>query len=75
MTVGMAVILAVLVWILTMLVDLPVVGEYFAQAKQYVTEYAEKTNYEDEYEEMIQLLREINGEISETKEADAQTQD
>ena len=75
MTVGMAVILAMLVWILTMLVDLPLVGEYFAQAKQYVTEYAEKTNYEDEYDEMIQLLREIRDEADEATETAAVPED
>lgn len=69
MTVGLTVILGVFVWVLTMLVDLPIVGEYFAQAKQYVTEYAENTNYQDEYTEMIDLLREINENTTETTDA------
>ena len=60
MTVGLTVVLGVLVWVLTMLVDLPVVGEYFAEAKQYITEYADDTNYTDEFAEMNQLLRDIN---------------
>jgi len=60
MTVGLAVVLGILVWVLTMLVDLPVVGEYFAEAKQYITEYADDTNYTDEFAEMNQLLRDIN---------------
>jgi hypothetical protein len=59
-TIGMTVILGIFIWILTMLVDLPVVGEYFANAKQYITEYADNTNYKDEYEEMNRLLQEIN---------------
>ena len=59
-TVGMTVVLGVFIWILTMLVDLPVVGEYFADAEQYITEYADSTNYEDEFAEMNQQLREIN---------------
>lgn len=75
MTAGMAVILAILVWVLTMLVGLPIVGEYFAQAKQLVTEYTEKTNYEDEFEEMIQILQEINDQADDTAEVDPQTQD
>jgi hypothetical protein len=60
MTVGLAVVLGILVWVLTKMVNLPLVGEYFADAKQYVTEYADNTNYKDEFTEMNQLLREIN---------------
>ncbi len=60
MTLGMTVILGIFIWVLTMLVDLPVVGEYFNQAKQYVTEYADNTNYKDEFQEMNQTLQEIN---------------
>jgi hypothetical protein len=59
-TVGMTVILGIIVWILTMLINLPIVGEYFGEAKDYVTEYADKTNYEDEFTEQIRLLKEIN---------------
>ena len=33
MTIGMTVILGIFIWVLTMLVDLPLVGEYFEQAK------------------------------------------
>ena len=60
MTVGLAVVLGILVWVLTKMVNLPVVGEYFVDAKQYITEYADNTNYTDEFVEMNQLLREIN---------------
>lgn len=59
-TLGMTVVLGLLIWVLTLLVRLPVVGEYFQDTKQYVTEYAENTNYTDEFEEMIQLMEEIN---------------
>ena len=70
MTIGMTVILGGIVWILAMLVDLPVVGEYFAEAKQYVTEYAENTNYKDEFVEMNESLKEINENIVEVIEPD-----
>ena len=59
-TLGMTVVLGALIWTLTLLVDLPLVGEYFVDAKQYVTEYAENTNYADDFAEMNQLLRDIN---------------
>ena len=60
LTVGMTVVLGVFVWVLTMLVSLPIVGEYFGEAEQFLTEYADNTNYTDEFGEMNQLLREIN---------------
>jgi hypothetical protein len=59
-TVGMTVVLGVAIWILTMLVNLPVLGEYFEKAEQFITEYADSTNYEDEFAEMNEYLREIN---------------
>lgn len=62
-TVGMTLVVGVFIWVLTMLVDLPVVGEYFAEAKQHINEYAENTNYTDEFSEMNQSLREINKNI------------
>lgn len=60
LTVGLTVVLGVFVWVLTMLVNLPIVGEYFGEAEQFLTEYADNTNYTDEFGEMNQLLREIN---------------
>lgn len=59
-TVGMTVVLGLVVWVLTMLINLPIVGEYFAEVKEYVTEYADKTNYEDEFAEQIRLLKELD---------------
>ena len=59
-TFGMTVILGVLVWVLTMLVDIPLVGQYFAEAKSYVTEYADNTNYKEDFAEMNRQLQELN---------------
>ena len=59
-TVGMTLVVGVFIWVLTMLVDLPLVGEYFQQAKQKVNEYTESTNYNEEFSEMNRLLSEIN---------------
>ena len=67
-TVGMTLILGVIAWVLTMLVDLPLVGEYFEDAKSYVTEYAENTNYKSDFEVMNQQLQEI---IENTSKEDA----
>ena len=59
-TVGMTFVLGIIVWILTMVVDLPQVGEYFEEAQQYITEYAENTNYKEDFDEMNQQLQELN---------------
>jgi hypothetical protein len=59
-TVGMTFVLGIVVWVLTMLVDLPLVGDYFAEAQNYITEYAENTNYKEDFAEMNQKLLEIN---------------
>jgi hypothetical protein len=48
-----------------MLVDLPLVGEYFEDAQSYLTEYAENTNYQSDFDEMNRLLTEINENIKE----------
>jgi hypothetical protein len=60
MTLGMTVVLGLLIWALAKLVALPVVGEYFADAQDYVKEYVEKTDYKGEFVEMNRLLQEIN---------------
>ena len=73
-TVGMTMVLAVLIWILTMLVDLPVIGEYFAEAKVYVTEYTENTNYKDEFTLMNQQLQEINENLKQASQTKTQPQ-
>jgi len=64
-TVGMTFVLGIIVWILTMLVDLPLVGEYFQDASQYVTDYAENTNYKEDFAEMNEQLQEINESLDE----------
>ena len=60
LTLGMSVVLGLFAWVLTMLVDLPLIGEYALQAKTYMNEYTESTNYSDEFADMSEQLREIN---------------
>ena len=59
-TIGMSVVLALFIWMMTMFVDLPVIGEYFEDAMGYVTDYAANTTYKDDFAEMNQQLEEIN---------------
>jgi len=60
LTIGMTVVLGLCIWILTRLVDLPVVGEYFGQVEKIITDYQESTNYTDELAQMNQLLKQIS---------------
>ncbi|MBE9548354.1 MAG: hypothetical protein IMF09_03020 [Proteobacteria bacterium] len=73
-TIGMTLVVGIFIWILTMLVDLPVVGEYFAHAKQAANEYAENTNYNDEFVEMNRILSEINENIKEPGKLQPETE-
>ena len=59
-TIGMTVVLGIFIWILTQLVSLPFVGEFFEKVEGQIHEYVEKTNYSDELQEMNRLLNEIS---------------
>jgi hypothetical protein len=58
-TIGMSLALGIFVWILTSLMNLPLIGEYFESAEIYIHKYAEDTNYTDEFAEMNGLLKEL----------------
>ena len=60
LTLGMSLVLGIFAWILTLLVDLPLIGEYAAKVENYMIEYRESTNYTDEFNEMNELLRHID---------------
>ncbi len=70
LTLGMSVVLAIMAWVLTLLVDLPVIGEYASQVEDYMNEYRESTNYTDEFYEMNELLRNIDENTSLPETAD-----
>lgn len=64
-TVGATLVLGISIWIVTKLVSLPFIGEYFERVETHIQEYADKTDYTDELEEMNQLLRQINDKLDE----------
>lgn len=74
-TVGMTFILGLLAWVLTMLVDLPLIGDYFTDAKQYVTEYAENTNYKADFAVMTEQLEQINENLEDESTPEPPTVD
>lgn len=59
LTLGMSIVLGIVAWVLALLVDLPVVGEYAKEVENYMTEFRDSTNYNDEFDEMNALLRSI----------------
>ena len=65
-TVGMSLVLGIVAWVLTLLVDLPLIGEYAAQVEAYMNEYRESTNYNDDFAEMNELLRHIEENTKES---------
>ena len=76
LTIGMSVILGLAAWVLTLMVRLPVVGEWAQAAEDYMVAYQESTNYSDEFREMNALLKQINantkgGKISPSTAEDA----
>ena len=60
---GMTVILALVVWIISRLVNVPLIGEYFKEAQNQITEYTESTNYKEGFQSMEKLLREIRNSL------------
>jgi len=60
---GMTVILALVVWIISRLVNVPLIGAYFKEAQTQITEYTENTNYKEEFQSMEELLREIRNSL------------
>lgn len=60
LTLGMTVVLGLAAWVLTLMVNLPIIGEYARKAEDYMMEYRESTNYSDEFQEMTDLLQQIN---------------
>lgn len=60
---GMTVVLGVSLWVLSQMESLPVIGEYFGTIQNQITEYAESTNYSEEFQEMQGTLSEIRDSL------------
>lgn len=62
--IGASVIIAFLIWLLTLFVDAPLVGEYAKEVKDTVTGYVNDTNYNDEFDRLGDTLERIEKELS-----------
>jgi hypothetical protein len=68
-TVGMTLVVGLFIWILTLMVDIPLSGQYFTDAQQYVSDYADDTNYQDDFAEMNRILLQISENTREAETA------
>ena len=65
--IGASVFIAAMIWMLTLFVDIPLIGEYASNAKSTVVGYVNDTNYNDEFERMAQTLENIEKELAKEK--------
>lgn len=65
--IGAAVVIAIIGWFLSTLIDLPLIGQrlepYVKEVQSEITKYTEATNYKENFDRMEQLLREMRDEI------------
>ncbi len=65
--IGASVFIATMIWLLTLFVDIPLIGEYASNAKSTVIGYVNDTNYNDEFERMSQTLENIEKALAKDK--------
>ncbi len=63
--IGASIVLALVVWILTLLVDVPLVGEYAKDIKATMSSYMKDTNYNDDFDRIGDTLESIEKELKE----------
>lgn len=65
--IGAALVIAIIGWILTQMISLPLIGKelepYVSKVQAEITRYTESTNYNDNFENMEKTLLEIRDEI------------
>ena len=61
--IGASVFIAFLIWLLTLFVDAPLIGEYAQDVKDSVMGYVNETNYNDEFGRIGDTLDRIEGDL------------
>lgn len=61
--IGASIVLALLIWVLTLLVDVPLVGEYAKEIKSSVSGYVQDTNYSEDFDRIGDTLERIEKEL------------
>ena len=62
--IGASVFIAFFLWLITLFVDFPLIGEYATNVKSTVVGYVNETNYNDEFERMSIILENIEKELA-----------
>ncbi len=65
--IGASLFIAFLIWVLTLFVDAPLVGEYAKEVKDTVTGYVNDTNYNDEFDRLGDTLDRIEKGLEQGK--------
>ena len=65
--IGASVFIAFLIWLLTLFIEVPLIGEYAADIKKTISGYADDTNYNDEFLRLENVLKQIEKDLSEQK--------
>lgn len=63
--IGASVFIAFLIWVLTLFVDVPLVGKYAEEIKTTVSGYVNDTNYNDEFARLEAVMKNIEKVLSE----------
>ncbi len=61
--IGASIVLALLFWVLSKLVNVPLVGEYAKEVKATVSGYVEETNYNNDFDRIGDTLERIEEEL------------
>ncbi|MCB1754986.1 MAG: hypothetical protein KDJ38_05665 [Gammaproteobacteria bacterium] len=61
--IGATAVLALLIWMLALVREIPLVGQYADQLKNQITEYAEDTRYSDDFQRIENLLQQIEEQM------------
>ena len=61
--IGASIILALIIWVLTLLISVPLVGDYAKEVKTSITSYMKDTNYNDDFDRIGNTLERIEQEL------------
>lgn len=66
--VGASVVVALLLWLLTLTQSFPLIGQYMRSAHTQVTEFIEEARYTDDFQRVEVLLMQISDQLSEDEQ-------
>lgn len=64
--IGASVVIAIMVWLLSLFVNTPLIGKYARQVEQEIQTHLDKTNYNDEFDRLSDSLERIEQVLENT---------